>query len=127
MFRENLGGTLPTRGMESPATKEPRPEHTPCPKITDSRATRTPETPERCLSIPPRVTSFSFCVFGCDDPCRCCNPVILTAFCVALSVVVPVVTGMVRYRIAKICNHTMVLRTIIDWAVSEIEFVSYFG
>ena len=34
---------------------------------------------------------------------------------------------MVRYRIAKICNHTMVLRTIIDWAVSEIEFVSYFG
>ena len=28
-FRANLGGTLPTRGMEPPATNEPMPEHTP--------------------------------------------------------------------------------------------------
>ena len=55
-----------------------------------------------------------------------CNPVVLTAFCVAISFVVPIAAEMV-YRIRRVCNRPTLMNLLIEWSVSKIEFVEFFG
>ena len=109
--------------MQSLVVKEPTPEHTPCPKIVGFARHAYASNARSLLANPAARGGFPFCVLGYDNSCNCCTPVILTAFCVALCAV----AEMKRYRIRKVCNRSTVLRTIMDWAISELEFVPYFG